>query len=245
MSKQDGEIVWFVFKSNKHIDELSKIGEVTKEKDPVATGAVNEYAARMLNKYIKESEDRVVAFTNSHKGKTTVVAKIGKVKVIGATFRTVPLSDIRSAIEKELVDKLTGYDWRVKDTSDVTKKFENELKSLECVVLQKDNGEKVFSTISDFGNDNLGTGPLKFGKDLQTLIDGRVRIGMDKERIRFALGNPDDIDRTATKSGYEEIYIYRSSDFHKDGDRFYLSYSGGEATFLYFEGGVLTSIMDR
>ena len=246
MSKQDGEIVWLAFKSNGYLDELGKIGEVVRGKDSSAVGAVYQYASKMLDRCLKESEERIAAFSKKNEGRTTVVARIGKAKVVGAVLSKVSLDRIKAEAEKDIVDKLSGYDWRVKDTSDVTSSFESKLKSMEYVVLQRDNGEKAFSTIEEFeGGADLGTGPLKYEKDLQMLIDGRVKIGMDKERVRFALGDPDDIDRTASKSGYEEIYIYRSSDFHKEGDRFYLDGSRGESTYLYFEGGLLVSIMDR
>lgn len=62
------------------------------------------------------------------------------------------------------------------------------------------------------------------------LLEGKFSLGMNKEQITTLLGEPNDINRTVTKNGISEQWIYGS-----------LGYG---AKYLYFEDGLLESWQD-
>lgn len=62
------------------------------------------------------------------------------------------------------------------------------------------------------------------------LLEGKFFIGMDKEQIRVLLGEPDNINRTVTKNGVSEQWLYGNPGFG--------------AKYLYFEDGIFESWQD-
>jgi len=68
----------------------------------------------------------------------------------------------------------------------------------------------------------------KYGRSDGALIfNGRIWLGMTDEMARDSLGYPDDINRSVTKFGVSEQWIYRNRD-----------------RYLYFENGILESWQD-
>lgn len=57
---------------------------------------------------------------------------------------------------------------------------------------------------------------------------GKIRIGMTPEQVTTAWGKPDDINRTVSKYGNREQWVYRRANHG--------------AQYVYFEDGVVTSI---
>ena len=232
LEKKDGSIVYFnggmnyflEYFDQKFDDKYIAKLNIAKEK------AISDF----IKYHIKNS------FPNQNIGKTTVISNIGKVKIIGT-------DDLKfENIEKEIlnINWHLNLDLYAFENIEIATKLNNFIDENSKVLLQKENGEKISITIKRFKSDDLGTGPLRFGKDLQDLINGKIKIGMNQDMIDLAIGQPTDIDRqTGTK--YEEIYIYKSRDFRKSGDGYYLGYSKYDNTYLSFEDGILKSIMDR
>ena len=64
----------------------------------------------------------------------------------------------------------------------------------------------------------------KFGEDKwNTILAEKVSVGMTKEMCRLSWGEPEKVNKTTTKSGTSEQWVYY-------------------ANYLYFEDGILTSI---
>jgi len=63
----------------------------------------------------------------------------------------------------------------------------------------------------------------------EDIANNRVRLGMTADQVRESWGKPEDVNRTVTRWGTHEQWIYGPS---------------LEATYLYFDGGVLTSVQD-
>lgn len=69
----------------------------------------------------------------------------------------------------------------------------------------------------------------KYGKDIAKLmLEGRVKLGWNKQMCRESWGEPDDINRTIGSWGTHEQWVYGEYD----------------CSYLYFENGVLTSIQN-
>lgn len=62
------------------------------------------------------------------------------------------------------------------------------------------------------------------------LVEGKFFIGMNKEQITTLLGEPNDANRTVTKNGVSEQWVYGSP--------------GYGAKYLYFEDGILERWQD-
>ena len=63
------------------------------------------------------------------------------------------------------------------------------------------------------------------GKYANLILKGKAVIGMKREQVKLALGNPRDINRTVGSWGVHEQWVYANS-------------------YLYFENGVMTSFQD-
>lgn len=62
----------------------------------------------------------------------------------------------------------------------------------------------------------------------QNILKGKVSIGMTGQQVRASWGDPYKINRTVTKSGSHEQWIYGVY----------------KAIYLYFDNGILTSFQD-
>lgn len=60
----------------------------------------------------------------------------------------------------------------------------------------------------------------KFGADTwNTILEGKVRIGMTKEMCKLSWGEPDKINRTITSGGKSEQWVYDKNYLYFDGDK--------------------------
>lgn len=64
----------------------------------------------------------------------------------------------------------------------------------------------------------------------ESVLEGKVFIDMTKEQVLASWGKPDDINRTVTKFGTHEQWVY--------------NYGIGINTYLYLENNVVTSWQD-
>jgi tetratricopeptide (TPR) repeat protein len=87
--------------------------------------------------------------------------------------------------------------------------------------------------------------------------NGVVQIGMTRERVLSALGNPDDVQKAGDSSGVREVWIYYTSLPDLDGSDlagltpaditsiYMIAQSKRKAAYLFFSKGVLTSFQEQ
>lgn len=88
---------------------------------------------------------------------------------------------------------------------------------------------KYINELSELGREKFERLVSKYGKDAaKMMVEGKVRIGWNKQMCRESWGEPDDINKTIGSWGTHEQWVY---------GEIYCSY-------LYFENGILTTIQN-
>lgn len=76
-------------------------------------------------------------------------------------------------------------------------------------------------------SEKVDTTPAASGITMESSY-GKIYVGMDREEVQRAWGKPDDINRTVSKYGNREQWIYERGNYRRQ--------------YVYFEDGLVTSI---
>ena len=91
----------------------------------------------------------------------------------------------------------------------------------------------------------------------QNILNGIMQIGMTKEMILAALGDPDNVQRSGDSSGVREIWVYYAPLPEPDSSSlagltpadialaYTIAQSRRKATYLFFVDGVFTSFREQ
>jgi hypothetical protein len=91
----------------------------------------------------------------------------------------------------------------------------------------------------------------------KSILKGVIQIGMTKEMVLAALGNPDDFQRSGDASGVREVWVYYAPLPEPDSNSlvglapadialaYTIAQSRRKATYLFFNNGVFTSFREE
>lgn len=91
----------------------------------------------------------------------------------------------------------------------------------------------------------------------QNILKGIIQIGMTREMVLAALGNPDNVQRSGDSSGVREIWVYYAPLPEPDSSSlagltpaditlaYTIAQSRRKATYLFFVDGVFTSFREQ
>jgi len=99
--------------------------------------------------------------------------------------------------------------------------------------------------------------PSLFEETKQNILNGVVQIGMTKEMVLVAIGNPNNVQRSGDSSGVREIWVYYAPIPEPDSSSlagltpadialaYTIAQSRRKATYLFFVDGVFTSFREQ
>lgn len=91
----------------------------------------------------------------------------------------------------------------------------------------------------------------------QNILNGVIQIGMTKEMVMAALGEPNNVQRSGDSSGIREVWVYYAPLPEPDSSSlvglspadialaYSIAQSNRKATYLFFNDGVFTSFQER
>ena len=91
----------------------------------------------------------------------------------------------------------------------------------------------------------------------QNILKGVIQIGMTREMVLAALGNPDNVQRSGDSSGVREIWVYYAPLPEPDSSSlagltpadialaYTIAQSRRKATYLFFVDGIFTSFREQ
>lgn len=123
--------------------------------------------------------------------------------------------------------------------------------------LDPERADELYNTILSQQTDTNHRQPKVSSHPSLHLRNGVIEIGMTREMVLLALGNPDDVQRSGDFSGVRETWVYYAPLPEIDPSSlvgltttdimslYLIAQSKRKATFLFFSGGVLTSFREQ